>query len=177
MTNSHLENRLAPAWPPERVEKLRHMWAEGLSASDIADRLQEGLSRSAVLGKVMRLKLSKRRSIEMSPEILARRAEQRRKQKEKRAAYVRTKRVIRVKEHIQKIAAPPVSVATVLPVDRIPRSEAWEALPCSAPVSLVDLEPHQCKWPLGDGAPWLACGLPTDKTYCPQHQALGTFRS
>src|SRR6185312_5056435 len=46
-------------WTDERVETLRKLWAEGLSASQIAAQLG-GVSRNAVIGKVHRLKLSSR---------------------------------------------------------------------------------------------------------------------
>ena len=46
-------------WTDERVELLRKLWSEGLSASQIAAQLG-GVSRNAVIGKVHRLKLSSR---------------------------------------------------------------------------------------------------------------------
>ena len=39
------------AWTEERVELLKKLWAEGLSASQIAARLG-GVTRNAVIGKV-----------------------------------------------------------------------------------------------------------------------------
>ena len=41
-------------WTDERVEKLKKLWSEGLSASQIAAQLG-GVSRNAVIGKVHRL--------------------------------------------------------------------------------------------------------------------------
>ena len=46
-------------WSEERVELLTKLWAEGLSASQIAARLG-GVSRNAVIGKVHRLGLAGR---------------------------------------------------------------------------------------------------------------------
>ena len=46
-------------WTDERVELLKKLWSEGLSASQIATQLG-GVSRNAVIGKVHRLKLSGR---------------------------------------------------------------------------------------------------------------------
>lgn len=43
-------------WTDERVERLKKLWAEGLSASQIAAQLG-GVSRNAVIGKVHRLNL------------------------------------------------------------------------------------------------------------------------
>lgn len=45
------------AWTPERIATLRRLHGEGASASFIAERLG-GITRNAVLGKVMRLGLS-----------------------------------------------------------------------------------------------------------------------
>ncbi len=47
------------AWTDERVEVLKKLWAEGLSASQIANHLG-GVTRNAVIGKVHRLGLSGR---------------------------------------------------------------------------------------------------------------------
>lgn len=46
-------------WNEERVEQLKKLWLEGLSASQIASRLG-GVTRNAVIGKVHRLGLSGR---------------------------------------------------------------------------------------------------------------------
>lgn len=46
-------------WNEERVELLKKLWSEGLSASQIAGRLGE-VTRNAVIGKVHRLGLSGR---------------------------------------------------------------------------------------------------------------------
>jgi len=51
------------AWPDERVDLLKSMWAEGRSASQIARELG-GVSRNAVLSKVHRLGLSHERQAE-----------------------------------------------------------------------------------------------------------------
>ena len=47
------------AWTEDRVETLKTLWNEGLSASQIAGRLG-GVTRNAVIGKVHRLGLSGR---------------------------------------------------------------------------------------------------------------------
>ncbi len=44
------------AWTDERVALLKQLWAQGKTADAIGDRLG-GLSRSAVLGKIFRLRL------------------------------------------------------------------------------------------------------------------------
>ena len=47
-------------WTEDRVEQLRTLWTEGLSASQIARVLGGGVTRNAVIGKVHRLGLAGR---------------------------------------------------------------------------------------------------------------------
>jgi len=50
------------AWTDERVAKLRELWDKGLSASQIATALAEGVTRNAVIGKAHRMNLASRPS-------------------------------------------------------------------------------------------------------------------
>ena len=43
-------------WPDEDIELLKRLWAQGETAASIAAKLG-GMSRSAVLGKIFRLRL------------------------------------------------------------------------------------------------------------------------
>jgi GcrA cell cycle regulator len=47
-------------WTDDRVDQLKSLWTEGLSASQIARVLGEGITRNAVIGKVHRLGLAGR---------------------------------------------------------------------------------------------------------------------
>jgi len=49
------------SWTDERIERLKSMWTEGATASEIADKLG-GVSRNAVIGKAHRLGLEARPS-------------------------------------------------------------------------------------------------------------------
>jgi GcrA cell cycle regulator len=49
------------SWTEERIERLKGMWAQGATASQIADDLG-GVSRNAVIGKAHRLGLEARPS-------------------------------------------------------------------------------------------------------------------
>ncbi len=49
------------SWTEERIERLKNMWHEGATASQIADELG-GVSRNAVIGKAHRLGLEQRPS-------------------------------------------------------------------------------------------------------------------
>src|SRR5881392_518328 len=57
--SSGRDERPAMSWTAERVETLKKLWADGLSASQIANELGN-VTRNAVIGKVHRLGLSGR---------------------------------------------------------------------------------------------------------------------
>ena len=52
-------------WSDERVDQLKSLWTEGLSASQIA-RALGGVTRNAVIGKVHRLGLATPAAIPVS---------------------------------------------------------------------------------------------------------------
>lgn len=49
------------SWTDERVERLKYLWSQGMSASEIAQELGD-VTRNAVIGKAHRLGLSGRPS-------------------------------------------------------------------------------------------------------------------
>ncbi len=49
------------SWTDERIERLKELWSNGMTASQIADELG-GVSRNAVIGKAHRLGLQSRPS-------------------------------------------------------------------------------------------------------------------
>src|SRR3712207_3705671 len=53
-------------WTEERLELLKKLWSEGLSASQIAAELSVGMTRNAVLGKSHRLGLVRNTSAGIS---------------------------------------------------------------------------------------------------------------
>ncbi len=48
------------SWTEERVELLRKLWGDGLSAAQVAAELGPGITRNAVIGKIHRLGLAER---------------------------------------------------------------------------------------------------------------------
>ncbi len=50
------------SWTDERIDKLKALWEQGVTASQIAESLGEGVSRNAVIGKAHRLGLQSRPS-------------------------------------------------------------------------------------------------------------------
>jgi hypothetical protein len=55
-----------PGWTDARTERLKALWAEGRSASEIAGLLGE-VTRNAVIGKVHRLGLAGRKTTSRQP--------------------------------------------------------------------------------------------------------------
>src|SRR3954469_6834699 len=137
-------------WNEERTATLRKLWLEGMSASQVARQLG-GVSRSAVIGKVHRLGITVR-------DIPSR-----------QRATVRTAvraqpraRVIRDSAPVQRPALRLIEIAEMAPT-----------------ASILGLEIHSCRWPIGDveAHDFGFCGR--EKTarasYCDDH-ARGAFR-
>jgi GcrA cell cycle regulator len=137
-------------WTDERVEVLKKLWLEGLSASQIAKQLG-GVTRNAVIGKVHRLGLSGR----ATPSQPTRPAF--RTPRPPRPA-ISTPRRSEPRHH-----EPAVRLA--------PRPVAYVEEPGTATV--LTLGAHMCKWPIGDPATaeFTFCGRrATDEgPYCIEH--------
>src|SRR5258708_3785940 len=72
-----LLKEMAMSWDGDRVELLKKLWQEGISASPIAAQLGAGITRNGVIGKVHRLGLSGRaKPASSSPAPRAKRAAQ-----------------------------------------------------------------------------------------------------
>jgi GcrA cell cycle regulator len=141
------------SWPPEQLELLEQLWASGKSASVCAETIG-GRTRNAVIGMVHRLGLPKRRTRHVGPQI---RPAKPPKPKAPRAALP------------ARIALPVVVYAP------LPRSAAWEPLPGTQPVGLMDLGASMCRWPVTVDRPWLFCGAAADGVYCAAHSALSVM--
>ena len=50
---------MAINWTEAKVKKLAKLWGKNLPARDIAEKLGEGITRNAVIGKANRLGLTK----------------------------------------------------------------------------------------------------------------------
>ena len=59
-TSRRIKTKMSEEWTPKRVSALIALWNEGLSTSEIGNRL--GVTKNAVVGKVHRLGLPKRGS-------------------------------------------------------------------------------------------------------------------
>ena len=151
------------AWTDDRVEVLKKLWAEGLSASQIAARLG-GVTRNAVIGKVHRLGLSGRATPSRTPRPKPRRT--------------------REPSHPSKISSFRTAGATALKVDtEIDSHPIIEAEPAplrevSTPSSgercnILQLSDKTCRWPIGDpgSEDFCFCGATpkAGQPYCDHH--------
>ena len=158
-------------WTDERVELLRKLWSEGLSASQIAAQLGS-VTRNAVIGKVHRLKLSSRgRTTAAAP-----------RQKKTSHGATGSKVVSRSATVTRSVTtsigatalqtqfdAEPVARYHLRPVENV-------VVPISRRLQLVQLSERTCKWPNGDPLTedFSFCGNDAAETgpYCGYHSKI-----
>ena len=137
-------------WTDERVETLKKLWLDGLSASQIAKQLG-GVTRNAVIGKVHRLGLSGRAtpSQPQRPAFKAPRAP---------------------RPAMTSAPAPRRAIEPSMPA-QLPAPSLAPEEPGTATV--LTLGAHMCKWPIGDPASdsFTFCGRRSDREgpYCADH--------
>ena len=139
-------------WTDERVELLKKLWQDGLSASQIAKQLG-GVTRNAVIGKVHRLGLSGR-ATPSKPQRTVFKAP--RPARPVSAAPSAPRRVA------ESVSAP--QMAPVRLVDEAPGT-----------ATVLTLGVHMCKWPIGDPAldNFTFCGdRAEDGPYCYKHNQV-----
>mgnify|MGYP001162059937 CR=1 FL=1 len=124
------------AWTDERVESLKKLWSEGLSASQIASRLGE-VTRNAVIGKVHRLGLAGRATTS------------RIKSMRPRKNVVRTKRPRVMRYGLQGSGRDPYS-ALMEPQPEAFRQVEELVIPMEERKSVQTLVEASCRWPIGD---------------------------
>jgi hypothetical protein len=80
-------------------------------------------------------------------------------------------RAINVALRVQAARLPALPPALPLPADPAPAA-------ASVPVGLLDLEPHQCKFPVTSALPYLFCGAERveGRPYCSHHVAIAFVR-
>lgn len=126
------------SWTDDRVDLLKKLWSEGLSASQIAGRLGS-VTRNAVIGKVHRLGLSGRATTSRmkSSRPRARAATARRAQQQQRPNFRQLGNPA-LRNLYQSDAEPFAPVAEEL---HIPLAERK---------TLQELTETSCRWPIGD---------------------------
>ena len=145
-------------WTDERVEHLKKLWADGLSASQIAGELG-GITRNAVIGKVHRLGLSGRAKAPSSSVP--------RQRKPRAPSMFRAPRPM-MRGNTALAHAPAYDY------DAEPEPELIEnIIPIGQRCTLLELDQEKCHWPIGDpGQPdFFFCGGKTNAgtPYCGYH--------
>lgn len=148
-------------WTDQRIEQLKLLWGDGLSATQIVDAMGCG-TRNGVLGKVHRLRLPGR-------------------VRQERAAIKPTKpRTGRLIRNSGVIALAEKARETSLRViDRQAIADA--AIAVQGGIPFLDIAREQCRWPLTESRPlarFRFCGKrATDGSYCGEHRARSINRS
>lgn len=163
------------SWTDERVELLRKLWLDGLSASRIAAELSGGVTRNAVIGKVHRLGLSGRiKAPNAAPGIRPRPLE-------KAATQVETPRIGTLPP---RPAPLPIrgNVAMAIQDRPVPAPQARRSFDdnvlCLAEnVTIMELRESMCRWPVGDpsSAEFRYCGGKAtigEGPYCKFHSRM-----
>jgi GcrA cell cycle regulator len=144
-----MKNQTNSAWTPELRERVKKLWLTN-SASEIVSALHAGgytFSRSAIIGFVSRAGLTGKHKTEVHPFT----------SNKSSGATVSAR-------HTQAIFRPRVNPeeAKLRCVEIAPRN-----------ITLIDLEPGDCRYPYGDG-PMTFCGHPKQdgSQYCTPHHHL-----
>ena len=142
-------------WTDERVELLKKLWADGLSASQIAAELG-GITRNAVIGKVHRLGLSGRAK---SPSSAA-----------PRPRKARAPGMLRVSRPAMR-----GNTALAFEYEPEPEPELIE-IPVEQRKTLLQLNERTCRWPIGDPGSndFFFCGgeAASELPYCSYHSRV-----
>lgn len=143
-------------WTDERVELLKKLWQDGLSASQIAKQLG-GVTRNAVIGKVHRLGLSGH-AVPSRPQRTVFKAP---RPARPAAAPSAPRRLVEASSLVAMPVPAPEAVPAIRYVDEAPGT-----------ATILTLFDHMCKWPIGDPAlaGFTYCGRRTNAgPYCHEH--------
>ncbi len=146
------------SWTDERVELLKKLWQDGLSASQIAAELG-GVTRNAVIGKVHRLGLSGRGQ----PTSTIKR------QRRTHPSGMRRTRTMTVGNLALKQSVDALPEAAHLPRRNV-------VVPIPKKLSILQLTETTCKWPIGDPGQedFYFCGHDPleSRPYCEYHAGV-----
>ena len=148
------------SWTDERVELLKKLWSDGLSASQIAAELG-GITRNAVIGKVHRLGLSGRAKSASSTAPRQRKTRSSSHMLRMTRASVRGNTALAHAYEIEAEATPEL-MENIIPIGQRR--------------TILELTEQTCRWPVGDpgSGDFFFCGgnslggLP----YCAHHSRV-----
>lgn len=148
-------------WTDENIAKLKKLWDEGWSCSEIARQIANGCTRNAVIGKAHRMQL-KGREPNKSPAQIAGRL--------KSALSVRSQLDQKRDRRGQRRTSP----VNVKVVTRLAEPRQSNVSVIALNVALLDLAPSMCRWPTSYNGQHLFCGNPRcgdHSQYCAAHEA------
>jgi GcrA cell cycle regulator len=156
------------SWTDERVELLKRLWNQGLSASQIAAELAGGVTRNAVIGKVHRLGLSGRAKAPAPQASRPRKATRAPSHPMSHSPVVRGNLALSPRPTPAPTPAPIIAIA--------PQPIAEIVVPMSERVTIMELRESMCRWPHGDptSADFRFCGAksPPGTPYCGYHSQI-----
>jgi GcrA cell cycle regulator len=127
------------SWNDERVDALKKLWADGLSASQIAGRLG-GVTRNAVIGKVHRLGLAGRAT---TSRMKSHRPRVRTAQAVKRGLMLRTRPAGTPNSPLKSLYLADAEQPYVPPAEEL-------VIPLNERKYIQTLTESCCRWPIGD---------------------------
>jgi GcrA cell cycle regulator len=154
-------------WTDERVELLKKLWTDGLSASQIAAELGN-VTRNAVIGKVHRLGLSGRPKDAKSTPATP--------QRPRKAATRMPSPPAPITPHVaNNVVVAPIPLQPVMEQPPVALDDDV-AIPMSERVTIMDLRESMCRWPMGDPTKpeFRFCGARsiTGLPYCTHHSRI-----
>ncbi|MEO0498326.1 MAG: GcrA family cell cycle regulator [Pseudomonadota bacterium] len=163
------------SWTDDRVELLKKLWLEGLSASQIAAQLG-GVTRNAVIGKVHRLGMSGRVKAPSS----APRTPRKKPSSGARSGAGAAGASSSAGAQSRRMGSSVVVGNVAMKDDAAPETEyrleqAAEdvVIPLSQQLTLLEVSEKTCKWPAGDptSSDFSFCGQPVKEgaPYCEYH--------
>jgi GcrA cell cycle regulator len=153
-------------WTDERVELLKKLWSDGLSASQIAGELG-GITRNAVIGKVHRLGLSGRAKAPSST------APRQRKPRTAAGPFNHRPTARATTRGNTALATQTVAYAEALAEIEAEPELIDNIIPIGQRCTILQLNEATCHWPLGDpsSTDFSFCGgtTVTGRPYCAYH--------
>lgn len=154
------------SWNDERVELLKKLWTDGLSASQIASELGS-VTRNAVIGKVHRLGLSGR--AKAAP--VAARPRKTREEATEPQARTPQRPVTQ-----GNTALAPALETFVAPAPAPAPAPAGNVVPMGQRCSIMNLTESTCRWPMGEPGTegFYFCGARSNPgmPYCSHHARI-----
>lgn len=145
------------------LKKAAKLWSKGYSMAQIGNEM--GLTRNQVSGKINRnrhmfpprIDPIKRLEAEIAGVLIESIAED-------------SKTKARTSNELRKLFSEATKPAQTIPSKA--ENKAYDESRIPYALKLVDLEKHQCRWPMNEGAPFLFCAETRHgKNYCENHQS------